>query len=89
MMGMLMEVARMTMMITMRVMVVLTRMMGMLLEVTRMTTMMTMNEMKGDDDYGNGDIYIMMQCLFVTFLFIPAPPPAPLPRPELLCLDKT
>ena len=35
------------------------------------------------------DIYIMMQCLFVTFLFIPAPPPAPLPRPELLCLDKT
>ena len=22
------------------------------------------------------DIYIMMQCLFVTFLFIPAPPPA-------------
>ena len=55
MMGMLMEVARMTMMITMRVMVVVTRMMGMLMEVTRITTMMTMNEMKGDDDYGNGD----------------------------------
>ena len=43
------------------------------------------DEVVDDDD----DIYIMMQCLFVTFLFIPAPPPAPLPRPELLCLDKT
>ena len=29
----------------------------------------------GDDDEGD-DIYIMMQCLFVTFLLIPAPPPA-------------
>ena len=28
-------------------------------------------------DHNNADIYIMMQCLFVTFLFIPAPPPAP------------
>ena len=24
----------------------------------------------------DGDKYIMIQCLFVTFLFIPAPPPA-------------
>ena len=55
MMGMLMEVTRMTMMMTMRVMVVLTRMTGMLMEVTRMTMMMTMNEMKGDGDYANGD----------------------------------
>ena len=30
------------------------------------------DEVVDDDD----DIYIMMQCLFVTFLFIPAPPPA-------------
>ena len=45
----------MTMMMTMRAMVVVTRMMGMLMEVTRMTTMMTMNEMKGDGDYGNGN----------------------------------
>ena len=29
-----------------------------------------------DDDDDDDDIYIMMQCLFVTFLFIPAPPPA-------------
>ena len=27
-----------------------------------------------DDDGGDDDIYIMIQCLFVTF--IPAPPPA-------------
>ena len=37
----------------------------------------------------DGDKYIMIQCLFVTFLFIPALLPSPLPRPELLCLDKT
>ena len=43
-------------------------------------------EMDCDDA---ADIYIMMQCLFVPFLFIPAPPPAPLPHPELLCLDET
>ena len=30
-----------------------------------------------DQDVGDldDDIYIMMQCLFVTFLLIPAPPP--------------
>ena len=55
MMGILMEVTRMTMMMTMRAMVVVTRMVGMLMEVTRMTTMITMNEMKGDGDYGNGN----------------------------------
>ena len=44
-----------------------------------------------DDDAndGNDDKYIMIQCLFVTFLFIPALLPSPLPRQELLCLDKT
>ena len=26
---------------------------------------------------GDGDKYIMIQCLFVTFLFIPALPPSP------------
>ena len=41
------------------------------------------------DGHDDDDKYIMIQCLFVTFLFIPAPPPAPLPRPELLCLHKT
>ena len=29
-----------------------------------------------DNNDGDDDIYIMMQCLFVTFLLIPAPPPA-------------
>ena len=48
-------------------------------------------EATGDDDVNglDDDKYIMIQCLFVTFLFIPALLPSPLPRPELLCLDKT
>ena len=35
-----------------------------------------------DGDYDDDDKYIMIQCLFVTFLLIPALPP--LPRPKLV-----
>ena len=34
------------------------------------------DEDEDEDDGSDGDKYIMIQCLFVTFLFIPAPPPA-------------
>ena len=35
------------------------------------------NLMMSDDEDGDDDKYIMIQCLFVTFLFIPALLPSP------------
>ena len=57
-----------------------------LIDVMLMMITTSSSAVSNDDD---DDKYIMIQCLSVTFLFIPAPTPAPPPRPELLCLDKT
>ena len=47
-------------------------------------------ESDGDVQSGDGDNYddkyIMIQCLFVTFLLIPALPPLPSRVPQLTCI---